>query len=125
VTEAGNKDAAAAFLKLASSGKVREAYSKYAGEGFRHHNPYFEGSAAALTAGMEENSKLNPDKTLEVKRVIAEGALVVVHAHVRMKPGDAGFALVHIFRFENGRIMELWDVGQAVPETSPNQYGMF
>lgn len=119
------KDAAVAFLKLASSGHVNEAYSKFVGDGFRHHNPYFEGSAESLRAGMEENAQQNPDKALDVKRVIAEGDLVVVHAHVRHKPDDLGAALVHIFRFENGRIVELWDLGQEVPEESPNQYGMF
>ncbi len=119
------KDAAVAFLKMASSGDVREAYAKFVGEGFRHHNPYFEGSADSLQAGMEENARQNPDKALEVKRVIAEGDLVVVHAYVRHKPDDLGAALVHIFRFENGRIVELWDLGQPVLEESPNQYGMF
>jgi predicted SnoaL-like aldol condensation-catalyzing enzyme len=120
-----NKDAAVAFLKLASSGDVREAYSKFVGKGFRHHNPYFEGSADSLQAGMEENAQQNPDKALEVKRVIAEGDLVVVHAHVRHKPDDLGAALVHIFRFENDRIVELWDLGQPLLEESPNQYGIF
>jgi predicted SnoaL-like aldol condensation-catalyzing enzyme len=120
-----NKDAAVAFLKLASSGDVQEAYSKFVGKGFRHHNPYFEGSANSLQAGMEENAQQNPDKALEVKRVIAEGDLVVVHAHVRHKPDDLGAALVHIFRFENDRIVELWDLGQPLLEESPNQYGIF
>jgi hypothetical protein len=32
---------------------------------------------------------------------------------------------VHIFRFQNDLIAELWDIGQAVPENSPNQFGMF
>ena len=36
-----------------------------------------------------------------------------------LKPGDRGIALVHIFRFEAGRIAELWDIGQPVPENSP------
>ena len=119
------KDAAVAFLKLASSGSVREAYAKFVGEGFRHHNPYFEGSAGSLQAGMEENAQQNPDKVLEVKRVIAEGEFVVVHSHVRQKPDELGGAVVHIFRFENDRIVELWDLGQPVLEESPNQYGMF
>jgi predicted SnoaL-like aldol condensation-catalyzing enzyme len=119
------KDAAVAFLKLASSGGVREAYAKFVGEGFRHHNPYFEGSADSLQAGMEENARQNPDKVLEVKRVIAEGEFVVVHSHVRQKPDELGGAVVHIFRFENDRIVELWDLGQPVLEESPNQYGMF
>jgi len=120
-----HKDAAVTFLKLASSGKVHEAYSKFVGKGFRHHNPFFEGSAESLQKGMEENAKQNPDKVLDVKRVIAEDEFVVVHAHVRHKPGNLGFALVHIFRFENGLIVELWDLGQPVPEKSQNQYGMF
>ena len=120
-----NKNAAVSFLKLAASGKVQEAYSKYVGAGFRHHNPFFEGSAESLQAGMEENALQNPDKVLEVKRVIAEGELVAVHSHVQQKPGDPGVAVVHIFRFENGRIVELWDLGQPVPEDSPNQFGMF
>jgi predicted SnoaL-like aldol condensation-catalyzing enzyme len=119
------RDVAVSFLELAASGKVREAYTQFVGAGFRHHNPFFEGSAEALIAGMEENARQNPRKVLEVKRAIAEGELVVVHSHVRQKPGDLGAAAVHIFRFEKGRIVELWDLGQPVPEKSPNQYGMF
>jgi predicted SnoaL-like aldol condensation-catalyzing enzyme len=67
---------AVSFLQLASSGKVREAYSQFIADGFRHHNPFFEGSAEALQAGMEENAKQYPNKVLEVKRVIAEGDYV-------------------------------------------------
>ena len=120
-----NKDAAVSFLKLAASGNVGEAYSKFVSAGFRHHNPFFEGSAETLMAGMEENARQNLSKVLEVKRAIAEGELVAVHSHVRQKPDDLGAAVVHIFRFEQGRIVELWDLGQPVPEKSPNQYGMF
>lgn len=120
-----NRNAAVSFLKMAGSGKVRAAYAKYVGAGFRHHNPFFEGSAESLMVGMEENARQNPDKVLEVKRAIAEGDLVVVHSHVQQKPGESGAAVVHIFRFENGRIAELWDLGQPVPEESPNQYGVF
>jgi len=102
-----NRDAAISFLELAASGKVSEAYSRFVGAGFRHHNPFFEGSAEALMAGMEENARQNPSKVLEVKRAVAEGELVVVHSHVRQKPGDLGAAVVHIFRFEKGCIVEL------------------
>lgn len=120
-----NKDAAISFLKMASSGDVREAYSKFVGPGFRHHNPFFEGSAETLMLGMEENARDNPGKTLDVKRAIAEGDLVAVHSHVRLRADQPGAAVVHLFRFEDGRIVELWDVGQGVPEDSPNQFGMF
>ena len=120
-----NKDTAVSFLKLASSGKVKEAYQAYVDSNFRHHNPYFPGNAEALMAAMEENSIQNPDKTIEVQRTLEDGDLVAVHALVRLKPGDLGIATVHIFRFQDNRIVELWDVGQAVPEKSLNENGMF
>ena len=120
-----NKDIAVAFLEMASSGDVHEAYSQFVGAGFKHHNPFFDGSAASLAVGMEENARQNPDKLIEVKRAIAEGDFVAVHSHVRLTPNASGAAVVHIFRFENGRIVELWDVGQPVPNESANQYGMF
>ena len=122
---ANNKDAAISFLKLAASGKVDEAYSKFIGQGFKHHNTFFEGSAESLQAGMKENSIQNPNKFFEVKRAIAEGDFVVTHSYVQQKPNDLGAVVVHIFRFENGKIVELWDLGQPIPADSPNQYGMF
>ena len=121
----GNKDTAVSFLKMGSRGDVREAYSKFVAPGFKHHNPYYEGSAETLMTAMEENARENPSKVLDVKLAIEEGHFVAVHSHVRLKPGELGGAVVHIFRFEAGHIVELWDVGQAVPEQSPNQHGMF
>lgn len=123
--DADNKDIAIRFLSMAAGGRVREAYSEFVDPGFIHHNPFFEGSAASLMAGMEENARQNPEKVLEVKQALVDGPFVAVHAHVRHQPGDSGAAVIHIFRFENGRIVELWDVGQPVPEQSPNQHGMF
>lgn len=119
------KEAAMAFLWLAASGDVEQAYGMYVGAGFRHHNPYFRGDAGSLKAAMKENAIRNPGKILEVQRAIQEGDLVAVHSRIRQHAGDRGAAVVHIFRFEGGRIVELWDVGQAQPEESVNENGMF
>ena len=121
----GNKDAAVSFLQLAASGRAREAFERHAAPGFRHHNPYFAGDAQTLMAGMDDHHRQFPQKRCEVKQAIEEGDRVVLHAHVTFRPGDRGYALVHIFRFEGGRIAELWDLGQEVPESSPNEEGMF
>ena len=51
------KKDAVSFLKLASSGMVSEAYARFVGEGFRHHNPFFEGSAESLQAAMESTGR--------------------------------------------------------------------
>ena len=119
------KEAAMDFMQLVAAGKVRDAYRKYAGPQFRHHNPYFRGDAESLMAAMEENAAKNPNKVIEIQRALQDGDLVAVHSRVQHQPHDRGAALVHIFRFEGNSIAELWDIGQPVPETSPNEHGMF
>ncbi len=124
-TTATLKDAAVTFLQLAAAGHVKEAYDRFVAPSFRHHNPYFKGDAASLAAGMAQNAAEFPHKVLEVKRVVAEGELVAVFSRVRMTPGGQDIALFHLFRFAEGRVMELWDMGQPVPADSPNENGMF
>ena len=113
------------FLRLVARGKVHEAYSKHVGKDFRHHNAFFRGDAESLMVGMEENALKFPNKTLEILRALEDGDLVAVHSRVKLNASDAGVALVHIFRFQGDRIAEMWDIGQPVPDDSPNQYGMF
>ena len=120
-----NKQAALQFLKLVEAGQIEQAYRKYTTENGRHHNPYFQAGFAALQKGMLENHEQNPGMRLTVKNVIGEGDLVAVHSRVVQSPGHAGLAAVHIFRFQGGRIVEFWDVGEPIPADSPNEDGMF
>ena len=120
-----HKNAAIEFLALVASGRVREAYQHHVGPEFRHHNPFFRGDAASLIEAMEQNAIKNPNKILEVQRALQDGKEVAVFSRVRQKPSDVGAAIVHIFRFDGDRIVELWDIGQAVPENSVNENGMF
>lgn len=113
------------FLQMVASGEVRDAYERYIAPDFRHHNAFFRGDANSLMLAMEENATQNPNKILEVKRVIGEGEIVAVHSHVKQTQDDLGGAVVHIFRFHNDLIVELWDVGQPIPEDSPNENGVF
>src|SRR5262245_58604934 len=119
-----HKATAVSFLDLASTGKVKEAYA-HTTQGFRHHNPHFPGDKQSLMDGMQDNAAHFPDKHLEVKHTIEEGDLVAVHSHVRHTHDEAGYGLVHIFRFEDRQIAELWDLAQEVPKDSPNANGMF
>ncbi|MEH7237817.1 nuclear transport factor 2 family protein [Bacillus sp. JJ1562] len=119
------KENAITFLKSVASGNVREAYKKFVGPDFSHHNPFFRGDAESLMVAMEENAAKNPQKIFEVKLAIQEGDKVSVYSHIRQNPDDLGIAVVHIFRFVDGQIVELWDIGQPIPENSPNENGMF
>ncbi|RIW34646.1 nuclear transport factor 2 family protein [Bacillus salacetis] len=120
-----NKETAESFLQMAASGKAREAFQLYIAEGFIHHNPFFSGDAESLISAMDANAEQNPDKTFEVKQTIEEEQKIAVHSHVKQHPHDPGAAVIHIFRFEHGRIVELWDIGQGIPENSPNKNGIF
>jgi predicted SnoaL-like aldol condensation-catalyzing enzyme len=119
------KEKAVSFLQMVAAGEVRESYRKYIGSNFRHHNPFFRGDADSLMLAMEENAAENPHKIFAVKRAIEEGDIVAVHSHVKQNQEDLGGAVVHIFRFQNDLIVELWDVGQPIPENSPNENGVF
>ncbi len=119
------KEAAVHFLRMASSGDVRAAYDQFIAPGFHHHNPFFKSDALSLLHGMEEAHARYPRTKMEVQRALEDGDLVAVHSRVRMDPDSPGVAVVHIFRFDGDRVVELWDVAQPVPETAQNEAGMF
>lgn len=119
------KDLAVAFLQLASSGKVRQAYGKYVHPQFRHHNPYFKGDRVSLLVGMEESAAKFPNKVFEAVRTLEDGDFVVVQGRVRLSPDMPEIALFHLFRFDGGLIIEEWEAAQEVPRESPNENGVF
>jgi predicted SnoaL-like aldol condensation-catalyzing enzyme len=118
------KDIAESFLRLASSGQVREAYEMYVHPDFRHHNAYFKGDRESLLRGMEENAKEFPNKTYVALRLLEDGDLVAIHGKVKLSP-DSEWSVIHIFRFEGGKIIELWEASQEAVKDSPNENGMF
>ncbi len=120
-----NKQAAVEFLRLGTEGHVDEAYQKYVDMQGKHHNPFFPAGFAALKKGMIDNHIQFPNKQLIVEHVLGDGDLVAIHSHVVLSPGEKGVATVHLLRFHENKIVELWDFGQPVPSDSPNQDGIF
>ncbi|HOS48607.1 MAG TPA: ester cyclase [Bacteroidia bacterium] len=119
------KAIAKAFLQAASSHQVSEGYDLYVSEKFVHHNIHFKSDAHTLKAGMMQSAEMFPEKIFEVKQCIAENDKVMTYSHVRLTPDDKGFALMHLFRFENNKIVELWDIAQQIPESIANELGAF
>ncbi len=75
-------------------------------------------------AFLDSIKKLTP-MVHDAKRAFVDGDHVTVHYHVRRWPGDRGWAVIDIFRVENGLIAEHWDVMQDVIEGGPNPNGPF
>lgn len=119
------KQIAIDFLNLTAAGASREAFEKYVGEGFKHHNIYFKGDAETIMLAMEENAKQMPEKTFKILHALEDGDMVSTHSHFKQNATDPGYAITHILRFENGKIMEMWDFGQQVPRETVNENGMF
>ena len=102
-----------------------EAVAKYIGPNYRQHNPGSADGPESLIQTMKWFTQNFPELRMETKRTIAEGDYVVIHSHLILKPGDRGSPAVEIFRLENDKIVEHWDVAQEVPETSANDNTMY
>jgi predicted SnoaL-like aldol condensation-catalyzing enzyme len=121
-----NKEKAKKFLQMAGTGEVKTAYEQFVAHNFRHHNQYFQGDRESLLKAMEQAAQAQPNKTIETKSAYQDGNTVITHSLVkRAQPGQPDIAVVHIFKFEDGKITELWDLGQPIDPNSPNQNGMF
>ena len=120
-----NKEIAEHFLNLTSKGNSREAFALYVSDNFKHHNAYFKGDRDSLMVAMEESAVKNPNKYFEIQNALEDRDLVAVHSRVQMSEGNVEFALMHIFKFQQGKIVELWDFGQPVPTDIVNENGMF
>jgi predicted SnoaL-like aldol condensation-catalyzing enzyme len=119
------KEIAVDFLQQVVAGSISEAFESYVNMHGKHHNMYYSAEFASLRNGMIENHIQYPNKRLMVKNVVGEGDLVVIHSNLILKPGQPGIAAVHIFRFDRGKIIEMWDVSQEIPTESPNRLGAF
>ncbi len=121
------------FYKTAFEDKDPEkALELYVGDYYRQHNPAVPDGKEAFAAYVKSRSAKNPGRKIVLKRVIAEGDLVVMHSHNIFAPGDEGYeaapygvASINIFRLEEGKVVEHWDVREPVSATAVHQNTMF
>ena len=120
-----NKKAVVEFYDLAINKKDFEAASKFIGSRYVQHNPRAADGPEGLKAFLAFLREKFPDYHSEIKRVFADGDYVIVQVHNVPTPGSRGNAIIDIFKLENGKVVEHWDVRQEIPEQSANTNTMF
>lgn len=120
-----NKKAAMEFYDAAINKKDFEAASKFIGNRYTQHNPGAADGPEGLKAFLGFLREKFPDYHSDIKRAFADGDYVILHVHNIPTPGARGRAIIDIFKFENGKVVEHWDVAQDIPEKPRNNNTMF
>ncbi len=120
-----NKKLVLEFYDAIIGRKDFEAGRRFMGSTYKQHAPYAKDGPEGLREFVTWFRDHFPNHRYEIKRVIAEGDFVMLHVHGINGMSPHGEAVVDIFRIEDGKVVEHWDLIQAIPEKADNPNGMF
>ena len=123
--EQANLDFVLAMFEQVLNPMNSGAVERFIHADYIQHNQLAEPGREGLKRFLDMIREQTPEAVHDVKRAFVDGDHVTVHYHVRRWPGDLGWAVIDIFRVEDGVIAEHWDVMQDVVEGGPNPNGMF
>ena len=118
--ERRNRDVVVAFYESGVNRCDLTAAVSYLDARFIQHSPYIADGPQGLLDFFTELWKEHPHFRVEIKRIFIEGDMVAVHIRSLGGPTPNGEAGVDIFRLENGKIVEHWDVVRPVPASAAN-----
>jgi predicted SnoaL-like aldol condensation-catalyzing enzyme len=126
ISKKPNAQKAMAFLDMVfNQKKVKEGFDQYVGDKYIQHNPIAADGKQAAVEVLSKFMQMVPTWSYTFKNAYVDGDIAVIHSWVRKDANDRGNAVVDIFRFEKGKVVEHWDVIQAIPEKSANNNTMF
>jgi predicted SnoaL-like aldol condensation-catalyzing enzyme len=120
-----NRETVERFCQVVFNEHQTAAAADFIRDDFIQHSPFLADGREPFIEYFSTLFAEYPRARMHVKRIVAEGDYVVVHSQFLLEPSDRGTALVDIFRLEDGRVAEHWDVIQEVPERAHNKNSMF
>ena len=120
-----NKKTVIEFYEAGINQKDFAKASAYFGPRYTQHNPAAADGPEGFKRFIDFLREKFPQSHSEIKQVFADGDYVILHVHAVREPGTRGNAIVDIFKLEQGKIVEHWDVIQPIPEQAANPNGMF
>lgn len=121
--EEENKKLVADMYQAIFGDKNIAAADQYISENYIQHNPSVADGREALKTALTMWFKNAPKEKVDIQRIGADNDLVFLHT--RSKMGNATVSIIDIFRIENGKVAEHWDVIQEVPAKAANDHPMF
>jgi len=120
-----NKENVVAFYNAVVNEKNFSAASQYLGSRYTQHNPTAADGPEGLKIFIQFLHDKYPQSKSEIMHIYVDGDYVILHVHSIREPNTLGRAIIDVFKLEDSKIVEHWDVIQDIPETSANENGMF
>ncbi|MBR0859350.1 nuclear transport factor 2 family protein [Bradyrhizobium liaoningense] len=123
--EEANRKTVLAFYEKGLNQKDADGALAYVGDRYVQHNPNAADGPEGFRKFIGFLREKFPNSHSEIKRSFVDGDFVILHVHSVREPGSKGRAIVDIFKLDNGKIVEHWDVVQDIPENPANNNTMF
>lgn len=120
-----NRRVVTAFYEAGLNRKDYAAASRHFGVRYIQHNPTSDDGKEGFAKFVGYLRTNHPQSHSTIRQSFVDGDFVILHVLEKLHPNDRGNAIVDIFRLENGKIVEHWDVKQAIPDRAANRNGMF
>lgn len=118
-----NKKLVADFYQELFGNKNIDVIDKYIGDVYIQHNPSAADGKESLKEVLKQWFKNANKEKIDIQHIGADGDLV--YLHTKSHNGEKIFSIIDIFRIQEGKIVEHWDVIEEVPEKSANSHPMF
>jgi predicted SnoaL-like aldol condensation-catalyzing enzyme len=122
-TEEANKKMVVDFYQSLFGDKNIAVIDSFVAEDYIQHNPMVADGRQALKDAVQKWFAGAPKEKVDFQHIGADSNLVFLHT--RSHFGDKTMSVVDIFRIENNKIAEHWDVMQEVPDSAANSHPMF
>ena len=120
-----NREVVLKFYEAGLNRKDADAALQYVGPRYVQHNPNAADGPEGFRQFIAFLRDKYPDSHSTIVKSFVDGDFVILHVHAVREPGTRGNAIIDIFKLENGKIVEHWDVTQAVPERTASGNPMF
>lgn len=124
-TKEHNRQVVLDFYEKGLNQKNADAALQYVGNRYVQHNPNAADGPEGFRQFIGYLRAKYPQSHSEITQSFVDGNYVILHVHAVREPGTRGSAIIDIFKLENGKIVEHWDVTQAIPEKMANANTMF